>query len=182
MTVRLSSSDRSARGLLRTLVGSVFVCLVLGTVVLVAAPQALGAEASYVILSDSMEPTFGAGDLVVVRSVPPDAVATGDVITFERADSDGTLTVSHRVVAVEERGGEIRYRTKGDANPSVDRRPVPTENLVGRVWFAVPLVGHLVIFARTPVGIVTLVVVPGVLLVVNELWTLYRDATSGGGR
>jgi len=182
VTVRFPSSDRPARELLRTLVGPVFACLVLGTVVLVAAPQAVGAEASYVVLSDSMEPTFGGGDLVVVRSVPPDAVTSGDIITFERADGDGTSTISHRVVAVKERDGRISYRTKGDANPSVDRRPVPEKNLVGRVWFVVPLVGYLVIFAQTPVGIVTLVVVPGVLLVVSELWILYRDATSGGGR
>ncbi|WP_255152029.1 signal peptidase I [Halorarius halobius] len=154
---------------------------VLAVVAVVAVPSVVGAEASYVVLSDSMEPAFSSGDVVVVRSVAPGDVSPGDVITYRSPAADGSdvRRVSHRVVAVERVDGEVVYRTKGDANEAPDDYVVEESALVGRVWVVLPHVGHAVRFAGSTVGILTLVVLPGVALVATEIWSLYRELTEG---
>lgn len=150
-----------------------------------AVPQLAGAQHSYVVLSDSMSPTMSAGDAVVVEEVPPSAVETGDVITFERADGAdgdaGTDKVTHRVVEVVQRDDGRYFRTKGDANEQPDDELVPASAVVGVVTLTIPYVGYVVDFANSDVGLLTLVVLPAVLLVVNEAWTLWVAARDGGG-
>lgn len=156
--------------------------LAVAVTVVIAVPGAIGAEASYVVLSDSMAPTFSSGDVVIVRSVEPAAVSPGDVITYRSPAGSGVDAerISHRVVGVE-RDGETTFRTKGDANDGADPYRVSESELVGRVWFVLPQVGYVVSFAGTTAGIVSLVVLPGVLLVTTELWSVYRTAVESEG-
>jgi signal peptidase len=159
----------------------------LATLVVVAAvamvvvnvfPAAIGADASYVVQSGSMEPAIGAGDIVVVRSTDAASIEVGDVITY----TGGTLAsgdsgrITHRVVEVRQTDAGRRFVTKGDANENRDPEPVAPSQVVGTVWFSVPYAGYLVAFASSDLGIFALVVVPGALLVVTELRSLYRDA------
>jgi signal peptidase len=152
---------------------------VLLAVVLVA-PGAVGAEGSFVVRSDSMAPAIDAGDVVVVSPTDGEGLDPGTVITFRRAD--GTL-VTHRIVAVEQRSEGTRYTTKGDANEEPDEQPVAPSQVVGTLWVTIPLVGHLVAFANTDLGLLVLVVVPGLLLLVSEVWDIYTapaEQTEGG--
>jgi signal peptidase len=166
-------------GVGRTLVGLTLVGGLLVATIL-AVPSAVGAEASYVVLSDSMSPSIEAGDVVVVRSAPADAIDENDVITFTDADNPDTTErtdrITHRVVEVRQGDDGPLFVTKGDANEDRDPQPVPPERVVGVVWFHIPLVGYLVSFTQSSYGLVAFVVVPGVLLVVSELHALYRDA------
>jgi signal peptidase len=139
--------------------------------VVLAVPGAVGASASHVVLSGSMEPAIGAGDVVVVRDVPAGEIDAGDVITY----TDGQR-VTHRVVEVRGSGENTRFVTKGDANEDRDAEPVTPAEVEGAVWFHVPHAGRLVLFAQSPYGLVAFVVVPGLLLVASELRSLYRDA------
>lgn len=159
-----------SRGTLLNAVGALAVVAILATMLVVVFPPVVGAEHSYVVVSGSMEPTLSPGDVVLVEDAPPSAVESGDVVTFER---DGVRT-THRVVDVVGREGTPHFRTQGDANDAVDQRLVGPEELVGRVAFTIPLVGHFLSFARTDVGILLLVVLPAGLLVLSELWTLGR--------
>jgi len=140
------------------------------TVVLVAAispfaafavPQVIGADESYVVLSGSMEPVLSPGDVVIVDSSGP--VQNGDVITYRRPGD--SVPTTHRVV------GEVdgRYETKGDANEEADTGTVAPEAIIGKVVLTIPLIGHIILWANTPVGYVLLVVTPLVLLGVSEL-------------
>jgi len=160
---------------------------VLGTVALLAVvllfvsaaiPQLVGADESYVVLSDSMSPAIGAGSMVYVTDVPTDRIDEGDVITYRGPTSAEPVT--HRVVEVVGSDGERQFRTKGDANEEVDQSLVSPEQVVGRVAFHVPLVGYVVSFAGTTTGIVVLVIVPAVLLMATELWDLVKAARSEG--
>lgn len=140
-----------------------------------AVPQVVGAEHSYVVLSSSMSPAIGAGDVVIVDDVSPQRIGEGDVITFRGGgEGAGPGRVTHRVVEVVEQDGERRFRTKGDANEEADRELVAPDDVIGRVTFSIPLLGHLVSFAGSDAGIVALVIVPSVLLILNEGWRLYR--------
>lgn len=93
----------------------------------------------------SMEPALTPGDLVVYRRAPVDA-GEGDVVLIAR---DGWPSgVLHRVVATRVDGA---YTTRGDANPTPDRDPVPPARLLGRAVVAVPsgrVLGALVAASR----------------------------------
>ncbi len=93
----------------------------------------------YAVLSASMTPEYGVGDLVYVKETDPEKIGTGDVITFT-ADKNLTV-VTHRVAEVD-RENRCFY-TKGDANDSRDAAPVLYENVVGVVRFSLPKLGYL---------------------------------------
>ena len=156
-------------------IGLVVLVVVLAPFVAFAVPQLVGANHSYVVLSSSMSPAIGAGDVVFVSDVDPTRVEQGDVVTFEVGDtaqaSGSDTRITHRVVKVVERNGTTYFRTKGDANEEADDTLVPAAALVGRVSFSLPLLGHVIVFIGTPLGTVLLVVVPALLFVLNEVWT-----------
>lgn len=128
-----------------------------------AVPQMVGADEGYVVLSGSMEPVLSPGDVVIVDASAP--IRVGDVITYQT--SAEAVPRTHRVVSVAEDG----YETKGDANENADPGVVPAEAVIGRVTLTIPLVGHVILWTNTPVGYVSLIVVPLVLLALNELLT-----------
>lgn len=68
-----------------------------------------------VVYSDSMSPTFNAGDLIIIVRPPPvEKLEPGMIITFQTYDLS---IVTHRIVEV--RDGPCIV-TKGDANENVD--------------------------------------------------------------
>ncbi|MFB6188826.1 MAG: signal peptidase I [Halapricum sp.] len=152
--------------------------LVLGVFVVAAVPQVVGADHSYVVESGSMSPTFGPGSVVFVSSSQPAQIQKGDVITFRDHGPDSqSRRVTHRVVTVVRENGTRQFRTQGDANEDPDPRLVQPDEVVGVEQFSIPLVGYGLSLARSPLGVVALIVVPAILLAVSELWSLYRDAT-----
>lgn len=175
-----SDSDSGDRSTLHV-VGVVVLVLALTPFLVFAAPQVVGAEHSYVVLSSSMSPTIHAGDVVVVNSVDPSQVEEGDVITFEPPGGgfEGAEYVTHRVVDVVEKNGDPHFETKGDANEEVDSALVPPENLVGEVWFHIPYIGRIISFAGTDTGLLAFVVIPAILLAVSEVYDLFVAAKAG---
>ncbi|WP_372912607.1 signal peptidase I [Salinigranum sp.] len=139
---------------------------------------ATGLGGSYVVLSDSMEPTMSAGDLIFVRDVPAENIDQGDVITFRYSPREATTT--HRVVDVTTEDGRQAFVTKGDANDGTDPNLVTPEMVVGKLVLTLPLYGHITTFADSRLGTVLLVVVPSVLYLVTETRELWLEATSNG--
>ncbi|WP_049969918.1 signal peptidase I [Haladaptatus cibarius] len=137
---------------------------------IVAFPQAIGANHSYVVVSGSMNPTIDAGDVVIVRDVAPEFIESGDVITFQREQD--SVPTTHRVVEVIHADGEPQFQTQGDANEEPDQQLVSAGEVTGAVWFHIPLVGHLLSFAQSKLGILALIIVPAVLLVISESHSL----------
>jgi signal peptidase len=165
-------------------IGVIMLVLLLAPFVVFAVPQVVGASQSYVVLSDSMSPEIQAGDVVIVDDTSAERIEEGDVITYESVQASQLVT--HRVIDVRESGDSLEFRTKGDANEEPDPQPIPAENVVGVVAFHIPLIGHVISFGGSDLGIVVFVIVPSVLLAVSEIYDLYRDATvnttdSGGG-
>lgn len=154
---------------------------VLGLLVLIALvipfvtaafPGAVGAEQTFVVTSGSMEPAIGVGDMVYVYDVDPAEIQENDVITYD-VNGDGQVT-THRVIDVLQTEDGRQFQTKGDANEDPDRYQVPPEAVVGRVAFSLPLIGRAVVFANSQLGILTLLIVPAALLILNEVYTLGR--------
>ena len=132
---------RRAVRLARTaLLAALLVVVVLAVVALVIVPKSTGAV-PLTVLTGSMRPTVPPGSMVVVRPVDPARLEIGDVITYQLRPGDPTL-VTHRIVGATY-GDERTFRTKGDHNSAVDPEPVHEIQVRGRVWYAVPVVGHL---------------------------------------
>jgi len=98
------------------------------------------------------------------------------VITFNAMGPNGDpALITHRVVEVLTSSSGIRFRTQGDAVEDPDMILVSSSNLVGRVWFSLPLAGYIVAFIRTPVGYLVLIGLPALLLIVSERRITFRS-------
>ena len=145
---------------------------------LVVVPALTGATA-LTVLTGSMDPTLPAGTVIVVRPAAAEDVRVGDVITFHPRPEDPAV-VTHRVVGVTSGSdGRIAFVTKGDANDATDAAQVVEEQVVGTVWYSLPLVGTIRValdphlpWLRPFVG--TILVFAGVLLMARR-WVRIRS-------
>ena len=125
-------------------------------------PPDLFGYSQFIVTSGSMEPTFSTGDLVISKE--KESYELKDVVTFR--DGAGSL-VTHRIVGRQEDG---QFITRGDANNVEDGELLPADRIVGGVVACIPKVGAGMMFLRSPLGILVLLVV-GVLLVELPSWT-----------
>lgn len=129
----------------------------------------LGGYLPLIVLTDSMLPEIGSGDLVICHTIDSADVAVDDVISFFDPAGNGTSIVTHRVIGIFEKDGKTFFRTQGDNNNTADREPVPAENLVGRYCFRIVGAGNVAMFMQSTAGLIVCVVLPIVLLVAYDL-------------
>jgi signal peptidase len=116
-------------------------------------PMPFGVGVS-VVLSNSMEPEFSVGDLIVV--VEEDDYVINDVVVYHST----TMAVAHRIVDID--GDKII--TRGDANSANDE-PIDKSCIKGKVMFSVPYVGYVVLFLKST---------PGTLIVLGLAFFLFE--------
>jgi signal peptidase I len=126
-------------------------------------------ERPVVVLSGSMEPSFSAGDVLIERGVEPREVQIGQIVTFDEPETERTIT--HRVRSIEAQGSKLVITTKGDADNGVQRWRIARDGELGQPAWRIPMVGHLAMLAKTPLGLVGLVLLP---LLVIAGWEIYR--------
>ncbi|MEV7396591.1 signal peptidase I [Aeromicrobium sp. NPDC092404] len=102
----------------------------------------LGGGTPYTILTGSMKSTLPQGTLVVVKPTPMDQIEIGDVITFQIKPGEPAVA-THRVTArTVADDGTPRFFTKGDDNNAPDREQVRAEQIRGKLWYSVPVIGR----------------------------------------
>lgn len=120
-------------------------------------PSAFGVT-SMIVLSGSMSGDapdhIEVGDLIITKSVDPETLKVGDVITYME---QGTTAVTHRIIGINDDGS---FKTKGDANNAEDREPVLPERIVGKYIFRIPKLGDIAMFAQTPFGMMVFIGIP----------------------
>ncbi len=122
---------------------ALLVCALLIAAVLVVGPRT-GAYRTLTILSGSMEPRFGAGDMVIATPAPTSSVRVGDVITYEAPIKDRPV-VTHRVVRVDSSGRQPVVVTRGDANTADDPwRARLTSDTIWRQQAVIPGAGAVI--------------------------------------
>ncbi len=135
-----------ARGLLHYIgvglsVGLLAFVLLVGVMVIVV-PAATGST-PMTVLTSSMEPTYPAGTLIIVRPIDPQEIVIGDPITYQ-IESGKSAVVTHRVVSITSiSDGTFTFTTKGDNNDAADPNPVLPVQVKGKVWYSVPWIGYL---------------------------------------
>jgi len=133
----------------------------------------LGLYRPVTVYSNSMRPTFSAGDMIIVTPERTSDVRKGDVITYAIPIGDRHIE-SHRVVKVLARGPQPVVVTKGDANHDPD--PWNAKLTGSAVWHyrgRIPELGYAVIALRMPfVRVLCLVMFPLLLAAVGlaRIW------------
>ena len=117
------------------IIGTLIILAVIATSIPLTVPRLLGFEI-YSVVSGSMEPALPTGSIVYVEHVEPETVEPGDIIAY---NVDGSV-ITHRVV--ENHFVEGEYVTKGDANEKEDFSNVSYRDLIGRVKYHFPVIGH----------------------------------------
>ena len=129
------------------------IALMAVSIIVFLLPRIFGMELRAVV-SPSMEPVHPVGAVVVIRPRPFEQIGVGDDITFVR-DAHGTI-VTHRVIA--RNTVDRTLTTQGLTNAAPDA-PVGHENVIGVVWFSVPVVGYAFIWLEPTVNKVIVAIV-----------------------
>lgn len=108
------------------------------------------------VLSGSMEDTIPESSYILVRTVDPENVEVGDVITFRSTNPilNGSFN-THRVTEVI--GDHESFITKGDnpvTNPIPDVEPVPAENVVALYVCNLPVLTAIGRLYSKPAGLI----------------------------
>lgn len=91
-----------------------------------------------VVLSNSMEPIYTTGELLLVRPATANEIKVNNIISYSGSrNTDNVIT--HRVVGINQK--EQVFFTKGDANDSQDSNPVAFTRLKGIVETNIPYLG-----------------------------------------
>ena len=127
----------------------------------------------FYVVTGSMEPTIHAGAAIVTKEAPDGQYQVGDIITFVSsvAEINGKPN-THRIISVDDSGGQRLYYTQGDANNTPDQDPVRIEDIYGKVvwntgrmqWF-----GTLLGFISTRLGFATVIMIPILLITIGQI-------------
>lgn len=144
----------------RRLAANVAVLAAFAALALIASafvPTLFGYE-SHIVTSGSMGRAVPVGSVALTRMVDARTVDVGDVVTLRAPH--GRTPVTHRVIEIQRDSARVVLRTKGDANTVPDPERAALGGRVARVERVVPLVGYLVAFARSPLGLLVFFVFP----------------------
>lgn len=95
---------------------------------------------SYIIKTNSMEPTIEINDVIVTKEVKKEEIKVHDVITFIK---DGEV-ITHRITKIDFDGNTIKYSTKGDNNNVEDSFKITYESIEGKHILTIPNLGIIV--------------------------------------
>lgn len=174
-----------AKGLMYKIINVISaIMIVAATVVLVSvlinpagtAPSICGYSVLRVV-SQSMEPTIVVDELLLVKKRDASEIEKGDIITFYSRNEElqGMLN-THRVVDIENVGGELKFSTKGDANTLVDNELVLEEDILGEVVATSVILGKIVDLLLNPIGFVIFIIIPLIIIIVINFINVIRTA------
>ncbi len=134
---------------------------------------------AYVIISESMIPSINVYDAVVTVRVDQDKIEMNDIITFisKEIETAGT-PITHRVIGIVETETGIKYRTKGDHNNTADFALISPDEVIGKVYLRIPMIGYLQTFMTKPIGWLLIVVIPCIFIIGSDAIKLIKNANN----
>ncbi len=129
----------------------------------------------YTIISGSMEPKIKVYDVVFVVRKDPEDIEVGDIISYySTKKSLGHTPVTHRVVEKFTTNNGITFRTKGDANQSVDDEIIASSSVIGTVRFKIPQLGRIQFFLASRGGWFIVILIPALGIVAYDIVKLLK--------
>ena len=124
------------------------------------------------VVSDSMAPTFNAGDLIIIRSCDPATLQEGDIITFHTIINNEFALNTHRIAEIDDQGGARSYVTKGDNNEIADVHMITDGDIVGKFVTRLPKFGRVVEFLSSSTGFLLVIVLPLLIFFIYQVYHL----------
>lgn len=125
----------------------------------------------YIVLSDSMSATdFDAGDLVLIKEVDPTTLQPGDIIAYQSQNAENYgQTVTHKIRSkTVDANGNPGFITYGTTTGVDDESVVTYPFVLGKYERALPKIGTFFQFMRTPQGYIVCILLPFLLLIINQ--------------
>ena len=95
---------------------------------------------AYLVLTDSMYPFASEGSILIITSAK--SYERGEVLLY-KYKNDPNILIAHRIIDKKVIADNILFETKGDANSYSDKIPVTEKEIIGKVFFVIPKIGHL---------------------------------------
>lgn len=134
-----------------------------------------------VVVSPSMEDTIMTGDLIIYDKIDPDKLEVGDIITFWQPGTQNPVTITHRIIEIEETADGRLFTTQGDNNPSSLTWEVdfPETKVIGKYVAKSTLLGRVYVwFVSAGVGVIYIfVILIFVLIALFEVKNIFRELT-----
>ncbi len=124
------------------------------------------------VKTDSMAPTFAAGDLIIIKKVDTATLKEGDIVCFHTIINSEMALNTHRIDSIETVNGQRSYVTKGDNNTMADVERVTDSDIVGKYVGKLKWLGHVIEFLSGSVGFLLVIVVPMLIFFIYQVYHL----------
>ena len=124
------------------------------------------------VASDSMSPTFRAGDLIIIRKCDPQTLKEGDIVTFHTIINNEFALNTHRITEIQDLGGARNYVTKGDNNELADIHMIADGDIVGKYVCHLAGFGKVMSFLSSSLGFLLVIVLPLLIFFIYQVYHL----------
>lgn len=124
------------------------------------------------VLTDSMQPTFSSGDMIVIKQCDPSTLKEGDIITFHTIIENEYTLNTHRIVKIDDQNGVRCYTTQGDNNELADVHIISDGDIVGKYVFQLNGLGKVMTFLSSSTGFLIVIVFPMLIFFVYQVYHL----------
>ena len=167
--------------------GTIVISVLLWVIILVAALYAFTTMATrdnqnvssimgytpLVVKSDSMAPTFCAGDLIFIKKCDSSTLKEGDIICFHTIIDNEYALNTHRIQKIDEVGDARSYTTLGDNNHGVtDTHIISDGDIVGKYVGHLKNAGKVMDFLSSSIGFLVVIVLPMLLFFIYQVYNL----------
>ena len=171
--------------------GTIVISVLLWLVILVAALYAFTTIATrdnqnvssllgytpLVVKSDSMAPTFSAGDLIFIKKCDTSTLKQGDIICFHTIIDNEYALNTHRIQKIDTVGDARSYTTLGDNNNGIaDAHIISDGDIVGKYVGDLPKAGKVMDFLSSSMGFLIVIVLPMLLFFIYQVYNLIMIA------
>ena len=167
--------------------GTVVLSVILWAIILIAALYAFTTMATrdnqnvanifgytpLTVQSDSMVPTFAAGDLIFIKKCDPATLEEGDIICFHTIIDNEYALNTHRIESIESVGDARSYTTIGDNNNGItDQHVISDGDIVGKYVGHLAGCGKVMDFLSSSMGFLIVIILPMMLFFIYQIYHL----------
>ena len=135
----------------------------------------LGGFSIYTIITESMVPKYNVFDMIIAKKVDVNDISVGDDVIYlgEKDDYSGKI-VTHEVIKIDKKNGEIFFHTKG-INNDIEDPLVKSDQIMGRVIMKSKLLSLISKVVNNSYGFYFVIFVPFTILVAMEIIDSIND-------